>query len=224
MAAINSGIDATKRAAYDALVDADTIAEYGITDAYTKTEVDGFVNGLDTAKADKATTLAGYGIADAYTKTEVDSLVDTLEAADEALNQAKADKATTLAGYGITDAYTKTEIDGKISGAFHYKGSVQTYSALPASGQLVGDVYNVEAADPTHDVKAGDNVAWNGTAWDVLSGIVDLSSYYTKSEVDTIVTRIDGDISTLSGDVYHKADFEDMTDAEIDALLVDPAP
>ena len=41
---------------------------YGITDAYTKAQVDTAVK----AKADKATTLAGYGITDAYTKAQVD--------------------------------------------------------------------------------------------------------------------------------------------------------
>jgi len=86
-----------------------TLAEYGITDAYTKTECDNlFASKHDLSaltlivndKADKATTLEGYGITDAYTKTEVDDLLRN-----------KADKATTLSGYGITDTYTKTEVD-----------------------------------------------------------------------------------------------------------------
>ena len=92
----------------------------------------------------------------------------------------KADKATTLAGYGITDAYTKTELDGKLSSAMHYKGSVANFAALPTEGQEVGDMYNVAAADTTHGIKAGDNVAWNGTDWDVLSGVVDLSNVGLK--------------------------------------------
>lgn len=65
-----------------------------------------------------------------------------------------------------------------ISSVYKYKGSVETYANLPSSGQTTGDVYNVETADSSHGVKAGDNVAWNGTAWDVLSGTVDLSNYY----------------------------------------------
>lgn len=65
-----------------------------------------------------------------------------------------------------------------ISSVYKYKGSVSTYAELPSSNQQVGDVYNVETADSSHGVKAGDNVAWNGTAWDVLSGTVDLSNYY----------------------------------------------
>lgn len=65
-----------------------------------------------------------------------------------------------------------------ISSVYKYKGSVSTYAELPQSEQQTGDVYNVETADSSHGVKAGDNVAWNGTAWDVLSGTVDLSNYY----------------------------------------------
>ncbi|MHB2082152.1 hypothetical protein [Pseudomonas asiatica] len=71
---------------------ATTLAGYGITDAFTQTQV----NNLLAGKAAKATTLGGYGIADAYTQVQVNSLL-----------AAKADKATTLAGYGISDAYTQ---------------------------------------------------------------------------------------------------------------------
>lgn len=45
---------------------ATTLVGYGITDAYTKEEID------DKKYAPKSTTLAGYGITDAYTKKEVD--------------------------------------------------------------------------------------------------------------------------------------------------------
>ena len=91
---------------------------------------------------------------------------------------AKADKATTLAGYGITDAYTKTEIDQKLTGGMHYKGSVQTTADLPASGNEIGDFYNV--------IATGENWAWDGTAWDRTGSIVDLQPI-TNAEIDVIV-------------------------------------
>lgn len=97
----------------------------------------------------------------------------------------KADVATTLGGYGITDAYTKTEIDAKVSRVYHYKGTVSAYADLPSSGQEVGDVWNIETADSTHGIKAGDNVAWTGIAWDSLSGIVDLTPFALKAEAST---------------------------------------
>jgi hypothetical protein len=49
-------------------------------------------------------------------------------------------------------------------------GSVATYDDLPDDAEQ-GDVYNVEAADPDHGILAGDNVAWDGTAWDRMAGV-----------------------------------------------------
>mgnify|MGYP005963990315 CR=1 FL=1 len=60
---------------------------------------------------------------------------------------------------------------------YQYKGSVATYADLPTTDQKVGDVWNVETADPDHGIKAGDNVAWDGAQWDALGGNHDLSGY-----------------------------------------------
>ena len=128
------------------------------------------------AKANVATT---------YTKTETDALLD-----------AKADNATTLAGYGIADAYTKSEVDAKVSSVYRYRGTVSTYADLPSSGLEIGDVWNIETADSAHGIKAGDNVAWNGTTWDALAGEIDLTAYPTKSELATVATT--GDYNDLS--------------------------
>ena len=86
----------------------------------------------------------------------------------EALN-AKANAA---------DVYTKEEIDNKISTVYKYCGSVATVEELPAENQSVGDVYNVEAD--------GINYAWDGTKWDSLAGVVDLSGYTTKEEFEAL--------------------------------------
>lgn len=68
---------------------------------------------------------------------------------------------------------------------YTYKDSVATYANLPTTGQKIGDVYNVETADPDHGIKAGDNVAWNGTKWDVLAGNHDLSGYAQLNAANT---------------------------------------
>lgn len=52
---------------------ANTLTGYGITDAYTKSEVDTEV----AKKADKSDTLAGYGITDAVTKSELQQVLQT---------------------------------------------------------------------------------------------------------------------------------------------------
>ena len=100
----------------------------------------------------------------------------------------KANKATTLSGYGIIDAYTKTEIDGKLSGAMHYKGQVNTYEDLPKSNNQTGDMYNV--------VDDGHNYAWNGTSWDKMSGEIDLSAYATTAAMNSALA---GKVDKVSG-------------------------
>lgn len=119
---------------------------------------------------------------DTTTVEGLQTLVSGLESDVETLQTSKADASS---------VYTKTEIDGKLSGVYHYKGSVAKYSDLPTDASS-GDVYNIEAADKAHGIKAGDNVAWNGTAWDVLAGTVDLSGYATTTALDGKVDKVEG--------------------------------
>ena len=79
--------------------------------------------------------------------------------------------------------YTKSEVDALVSAALTYKGTKATYSALPTTGNKIGDVWNITAADSAHGINAGDNVAWNGSAWDVLSGAIDLSGYVLATDI-----------------------------------------
>lgn len=104
--------------------------------------------------------------------------------------EGKADKATTLAGYGIEDAYTKAEVDAKVSSVYKFKGSVANYNALPTEGQETGDVYNVE--------DTGANYAWDGTQWDKLSETIDLSNYYDKSQVDSMIPTATSELTNDS--------------------------
>ena len=77
-----------------------------------------------------------------------------------------------------------------VASALRYKSSVNATGNLPSSGQQIGDVYNIKTAGGTDAdgvaIKAGDNVVWNGTGWDVLAGTVDLSGYALKSEVQAV--------------------------------------
>ena len=86
-----------------------------------------------------------------------------------------------------SNVYTKEEIDTKLTATYRFKGSVQTYADLPTTDLSVGDVYNIITADPTHNIEAGDNVAWTGEVWDKLGGNVDLSDYYTSEQTDALL-------------------------------------
>lgn len=86
---------------------------------------------------------------------------------------------TNDAGYQ-TASQVETAINTKIASAYIYKGSVSTYSDLPASGNTAGDVYDVQSS--------GVNYAWTGTAWDALGSYVDTSLYWAKSELVAMTT------------------------------------
>lgn len=113
--------------------------------------------------------------------------------ANPSLTVSEADAATMRS---FLNVYSKAEVDGKLAGAFHVKGSVNSFTDLPENAQ-VGDVYNIKTAGGTDihgvAVKAGDNVVYvaaqgdDPAGWDVLSGLVDLSAYYTSAQVDGLL-------------------------------------
>lgn len=80
------------------------------------------------------------------------------------------------------------QVKNSLSSVYNYKGSVANFAALPTDA-VSGDTYNVVAANG--NIPAGTNYAWNGTEWDALGGSVDLSGYYTKSEVDDAIANAD---------------------------------
>lgn len=90
----------------------------------------------------------------------------------------------------LADKYTKEEIDNMISTVFVYKGTVATTGDLNnIENPKVGDCWNVEAD--------GNNYAWNGSEWDKLSGTIDLSDYYTKTQVDAIKSALELQIQAV---------------------------
>ena len=104
--------------------------------------------------------------------------------------QLKADK-TQLNNY-VTTATANTTYAKKsdISNVYKFKGTKTNYADLPTTNRVTGDVWNITNANAEHGIKAGDNVAWNGTAWDNLSGTVDLSAYATTSTTDAMSADI----------------------------------
>lgn len=83
-------------------------------------------------------------------------------------------------------------VDG-LSSAYVYMGSVDNYADLPKEGLKKGYMYNIINADPVNQVKAGDNVVWNGEAWDNLSGYVDLSGLAKKTDLPTKTSDLAND-------------------------------
>ena len=154
---------------------ADTLAGYGITDAYTKSHVDTELG----KKLDSTTASSTYATQSSVStisgKIPEAASTDNLLVDTNAMNTALAGKANKA------EVYTKGEVDAKVSSVYKYKGSVENEAALPKDSNTTGDVYNVE--------DTGMNYAWNGTAWDKLGGDVDLTSYLTKESAETTYAK-----------------------------------
>lgn len=134
-------------------------------------------------------------------------IINTLESdrTDAALSAAQGKALKTLVD----------DLRASVAAALDYKGTKDTYDALPTEGNKKGDVWNVVAAHGT--TPAGTNYAWDGTQWDPLGGTVDLSGYYTKSQVDSAIstakseleaadTALEGQITTVTNQLTNKVD------------------
>lgn len=114
-----------------------------------------------------------------------------------------------ISQYGINNILANYAKLTDITSAYRYKGTVDNYSDLPTTHK-VGDVYNIKNVDAANKIKAGDNVVWNGTEWDNLSGVVDLSAYLTKAESDSkyIPLQIDNKTTVTNNNtlIFNQAD------------------
>lgn len=138
---------------------------------------------------------------------KVVEIIDSLESdrTDAALSAAQGKALKTLVD----------DLKASVAAALDYKGTKDTYDALPTEGNKKGDVWNVVAAHGT--TPAGTNYAWDGTQWDPLGGTIDLSGYYTKTQVDDAIsaakteleaadTALEEQITTVTNQLNNKVD------------------
>lgn len=128
-----------------------------------------------------------------YTTTEKEKLGGVAEGAQvnviEKVQVNGSDLAVTEKGVNIDlSAYAKS---ADLTTVYKYQGTVATFAELPADlGEGdIGKVWNITNADKAHGVNAGDNLAWNGTEWDNLAGVVDLSGYVEKVDGKQLSTN-----------------------------------
>lgn len=157
------------------------------------------------------------------------------------LNGIALTKTNNTVNVDLSNYDTKSEVDEKIesrlTSLYKFKGSVQTYGDLPSIGQQVGDTYNViqgnnpETQRPDWPAfQPGTNFAWDGDEWDALGGTLDLSNYYKKSEVDTLLAG-KANTSHSHNDLYYTkleidtkiANLKTWVESKITEVLTDAA-
>ena len=134
---------------------------------------------------------AGKGLStNDYTTTEKEKLGGVAEGAQvnviEKVQVNGSDLTVTEKGVNIDlSAYAKS---ADLTTVYKYQGTVATFAELP-TGLGEGDVGKVWNVTKAHGVNAGDNLAWNGTEWDNLAGVVDLSGYVEKVDGKQLSTN-----------------------------------
>ena len=184
-----------------------------------------------TSETNAATSESNASASAELAKERADSIKGDVEKAAASANAAATSETNAAASLASAQEIEK-EVEAalvKVVGAAKYAGSVANYSDLPTNPQA-GDIWNVQNEDTEHRINAGDNVIWDGTAWDNLSGFVDLSDYPTNSDVakaivsttysnDTITfTHKDASTSTATiNNVAHATSSDTATKATQDA-------
>ncbi len=110
---------------------------------------------------------------------------DTLGGVKVGTGLSIADGVLAAEGGGEADSVAWDNITGKpdlalksdLTSLYRYRGSVTNYASLPATGNEVGDVWNVEAT--------GMNYGWTGEDWDALGQVFEIQAI-TNAEIDTI--------------------------------------
>lgn len=185
-----------------AMVQYTTLAQYGITDAYTKAETGSLLD----EKVDKVTgkALSSNDFTAAF-KTQLESLANY----------------STLAQYNITDAYTKQQIDAlltsirgvldtlsddvdglkHIEGQMCFKGDITYAELILIVDAKVSDVYRISTDDAQGRAKAADKFMWTGEDWEKIGSSVSADEFVAledcqilkASDIDALFTGTEED-------------------------------
>ena len=187
---------------------------------YNKTEVANNEKKFVKKVTGKDLSTNDYTDADKQKLTNIESgaqvnVIENITLNGVAQNNTNKTVALSLTAYALKtdlDVYAKS---ADLTSALKYQGTKTSFSQLPTTAAK-GDVWNITNAGGTDAngtaVKAGDNVAYNGSGWDVLGGTTDLSAYLTSANAAaTYLTQTDANNiyltkATASGDYLTKTD------------------
>lgn len=83
--------------------------------------------------------------------------------------------STSLEAAHLATSAELSAVEAKLTGVYHFKGSVDTFDALPKDA-VDGDVYNVIDSGMNYGYIAGTKT------WDALGTVIDLSGYAQKTD------------------------------------------
>lgn len=149
------------------------------TTAFVQQEIDANALTVDSAMSSSSTNPVQNKVINTELGKKANLASPTFTGTPKAPTAAAGTNSTQIA----TTAFVKTAVDNAVSGLYKYKGSVATASDLPTTGNVTGDVWDIQQTSTYGP--PGTNVVWNGTAWDALGGLFEITTI-TNTEIDTI--------------------------------------
>ena len=182
--------------------------------------IDVAVAGLKSAAYQESTAFDSAGAA-AAAQSAAEEYADTIvnEAKIDLIGTGNATSTTIKGAVQESNTYTDNQIAAKIGAVYKPVGSVK-FSELPLklTKAELGNVYNVTDAfkadarfvtvEVGENYPAGTNVAVikenESYYFDALSGVIDLSNYYTKTETDQQITTKIGSLDKADSAVANQ--------------------
>ena len=172
-----------------------TSEAHGLMSATDKAKLEGieaeankYVHPAYTARTGKPTgnQTPGFGATFTISQIKSDATGHVTAATDRTVKIPDAE--ATQEAHGLMSSTDKAKLDAfgaastyalktDLTAVYKYKGSKATVSALPSSGNVQGDVWDVQ--------ENGMNYAWNGSAWDPL-GTIYTPDIITDAQIDAI--------------------------------------
>ncbi len=182
--AADAANDSITISATDTTYSAATESAAGLMSAADKEKLDGIATGANKTTVDSSLSSSSTNpVQNKVIKDALDKKAalasPTFTGSPKAPTAAAGTNNTQIA----TTAFVKTAVDNAVSGLYKYKGSVAKASDLPTTGNVTGDVWDIQQTSTYGP--PGTNVVWNGEAWDALGGLFEITSI-TNTEIDTI--------------------------------------
>lgn len=86
-----------------------------------------------------------------------------------------------------------------LGSAISYEGQVTNYADLPSTGLKKGHMWNVVNANGK--IPAGTNYVWDGSAWDPMTGQIDLTPYLKSTDAAGTYVPMTATATTAGADV-----------------------
>lgn len=158
--------------------------------------------------------ISGYSSAGAVSSA-LDAKVDKVSGSS-LVSDSEIAKLAEFPAYSEVTSTVDSKIAAAVASNFKYMGVASNYTDLPASdaeGLEVGHVYHVTTKDGK-TVNA--EYAWNGTAWEELGSVIDLSNYYTSAQVTSAIAASSS--AAVAEAESYASGLDSAMDARVDVL------